>query len=115
VGAGARGTEGKIAKHVAFAHGRFGNVGGSCVPGATGGPGNINAGEYLYVDLSAITITDCAADFNGDGAVNIADLGTLLANFGAGGASFADGDANGDGNVNVTDLGMLLAEFGAGC
>jgi beta-glucanase (GH16 family) len=57
-----------------------------------------------------------AADTNGDGSVDITDLGTLLANFGTtSGATLSDGDVNGDGAVSITDLGTLLAEFGMTC
>ena len=47
------------------------------------------------------------ADLNGDGLVNGADLGLLLAGFGGPGA----GDLNGDGIVNGADLGLLLVEW----
>lgn len=47
-------------------------------------------------------------DLNGDGAVNGADLGALLANWGTAGP----GDLNGDGNVDGVDLGTLLANWG---
>jgi hypothetical protein len=48
------------------------------------------------------------ADLNGDGAVNGADLGLLLGNWGQGGAS----DLNGDGTTNGADLGLLLGSWG---
>ena len=50
-----------------------------------------------------------AADFNGDGAVNGADVGLLLAAWGP-----CDGcpeDLNDDGVVNGADLGLLLSEW----
>jgi hypothetical protein len=46
-------------------------------------------------------------DLNGDGAVNGADLGLLLSNWGTDG----DGDLNDDGVVNGADLGILLANW----
>ncbi|MCA9283964.1 MAG: hypothetical protein KDA22_02025 [Phycisphaerales bacterium] len=49
-----------------------------------------------------------AADYNGDGVVDGADLGTLLALWGG-----AEGDLNGDGIVNGADLGILLAFWSA--
>lgn len=66
---------------------------------------------------TALSLTPSACpDLNGDGSVNISDLGTMLANFGmASGATLADGDVNGDGAVNTTDLGLLLSEFGTSC
>jgi hypothetical protein len=48
------------------------------------------------------------ADLNGDGVVNGADLGILLAAWGGSGP----GDLNGDGTINGADLGILLANWG---
>ena len=48
------------------------------------------------------------ADLNGDGIVNGADLGILLANWGTAGP----GDLNGDGSVTGADLGILLGSWG---
>ena len=47
-------------------------------------------------------------DINGDGAVNGADLGLLLSNWGGAGA----GDFNNDGTVDGADLGALLSAWG---
>ena len=46
------------------------------------------------------------ADLNGDGSMNSADLGLVLAWWGRGSTG---GDVNGDGNTNAQDIGMLLA------
>lgn len=56
-------------------------------------------------------------DVNGDGYVNITDLGVLLVNFGASGSlvNRGDGDLNGDAVANIADLGILLANFGNTC
>lgn len=63
-----------------------------------------------------VTITQgvgLAADFNGDGTVDLLDLDILGTNFGAGpGATMAQGDANGDGNVDLLDLDVLGSTFG---
>jgi hypothetical protein len=48
------------------------------------------------------------ADLNGDGVVNGADLGILLAAWGGSGT----GDLNGDGTINGADIGILLANWG---
>ena len=66
-------------------------------------------------------------DLNGDGRVDLADLGlfastadrveraaepdrrVLEANFGKSGATYEEGDLNGDGRVDLVDLGMLAA------
>lgn len=78
---------------------RFVNLGGAA------DQYNINGFSFCVVPT---------ADINGDGGVDITDLGTLLANFGQAG-TFADGDVTGDGTINIADLGTLLAEFGDAC
>jgi len=67
---------------------------------------------------SGITLrvaTTLAADANGDGAVNGADLSVLLATFGTSQPAGTNGDLNGDGLVNGADLSVLLAGFGGAC
>ncbi len=54
-------------------------------------------------------------DIDGSGTVDLSDLATLLANFGQGGATNADGDVNGDEIVDLSDLAVMLANFGVGC
>ena len=51
----------------------------------------------------------CPADMNGDGIVDSADLGILLAYWGA---KSTGGDLNEDGVVDAADLGSLLASWG---
>ncbi len=51
-----------------------------------------------------------AADLNGDGVVNGADVGLLLAEWGP--CSGCPADLNGDGLVNGADFGLLLADWG---
>jgi hypothetical protein len=74
-------------------------------------------GQYTLSITGAVVVPPvCTGDLNCDGAVNITDLGTLLANFGmTTGATLADGDVSGDGAVDITDLGALLAGFGLSC
>jgi hypothetical protein len=50
------------------------------------------------------------ADLNGDGRVDGADLGLMLAAWGS--CSGCDADLNDDGLVNGADLGLLLADWG---
>jgi len=64
--------------------------------------------------ISAPPAPPCPGDLNGDGAVNLTDLATLLASFGGAGSA-AQGDINGDGSVDLTDLATLLANFGVTC
>ena len=52
----------------------------------------------------------CPADLNGDGLVNGADLGIMLA---AWGTADEVADLNGSGSVDGADLGLLLAAWGA--
>jgi len=59
---------------------------------------------------------DCIGDFDGDGDRDLADLATLLGNYGtASGATFEDGDTDGDGDIDLTDLAATLAVYGLPC
>jgi hypothetical protein len=51
-------------------------------------------------------------DANGDGAVDVGDLGILAANYGGTDKTWAQGDFNGDKAVDVGDLGILAANYG---
>ena len=53
-------------------------------------------------------------DLNGDGCVDQADLGILLADWGCTGGDCL-GDCDGDGDSDQADLGLLLAHWGEGC
>jgi hypothetical protein len=53
-------------------------------------------------------------DANGDGRVDVGDLGILAANYGGSGKTREQGDFNGDGVVDVGDLGILAAHYGEG-
>ena len=66
---------------------------------------------FVYSGLSGVCIP---GDLNGDGMVDLADLGILLADFGCTGGSCA-GDIDGDGDTDLADLGILLANFGQSC
>lgn len=58
----------------------------------------------------------CRGDVNGDRAVDLADLATLLSHFGTpAGGTVADGDWDGDGDVDISDLAGLLSVFGSVC
>lgn len=55
-------------------------------------------------------------DTDGDGDVDIADLATQLANFGATVAmTIADGNLDGDTDVDIVDLSAMLSAFGQVC
>jgi predicted outer membrane repeat protein len=52
-----------------------------------------------------------SADLDGDGFINGADLGQLLATWGACGGGCCLADLNADGQIDGSDLGMLLADW----
>lgn len=81
-------------------------------PGFEGqlGAGRLDAGSAL-ADSQL-----CRGDLDGNRAVELADLSTLLAHFGTvAGAAFEDGDITDDGAVLLDDLSLLLSEFGGVC
>jgi len=79
---------------------------------SSGDAGDV-AGQVLLGTATIEVVSPLAADFNADGAVDLADLTILGNGFGAAsGASPADGDANGDGAVDLADLTILGNEFG---
>lgn len=84
-------------------------VHGTAVNVGTQGYALAVTGAVLDADL----VGTCPADINGDGVVDTADLGLLIANFGAGLGSPAD--INGDGVVDTADLGIFIASFGDVC
>ncbi|MFN0134946.1 MAG: hypothetical protein ACKVS9_02390 [Phycisphaerae bacterium] len=59
--------------------------------------------------------TFCDEDLNRDGQINLTDLSILLANFGLGGATPAQGDIDRSGTVDLVDLSRLLSLFGTPC
>ena len=68
--------------------------------------------DYMRVVVS--TIEAIPGDLNGDGCVDQADLGILLADWGCTGGD-CPGDCDGDGDTDHSDLGILLANWGVGC
>lgn len=61
----------------------------------------------------APAVGPCAADLNGDGGVDGADLGLLLANWGSScSCGCAFGDLDGSGLVDGADLSLVLAAWG---
>lgn len=80
----------------------------------------IVAGAYFDSDINSLQGAAqvfrinslCPEDLNGDGSIDTADLGVLIAGFGMSGL----GDINGDGIIDTADLGSMIDSFGVtGC
>lgn len=67
---------------------------------------NAPAGAHDII-VNVILPPECPSDVDGDGAVGVTDLLSLLADWGT-----PEGDINGDGTTNVMDLLSLLADWG---
>ena len=81
-------------------------------PGAPGtGEGWDNNCDGVIDDEEAAD--GCLGDLNQDGAVTVADILAMLAEFGC--LTDCMGDVDGDGSVTVQDLLVLLGEFGSTC
>lgn len=88
------------------------------VPPSVNGDGNLDAAEYLLVELSQLEPEPCPADLDGDGDVDLSDLSDLLENFGCAapdGCYDPRADLDDDGAVGLADLSALLGAFGAAC
>jgi hypothetical protein len=59
-------------------------------------------------------VVNIPGDANGDGKVDVGDLGILAANYGGTDKRWSQGDFNGDDKVDVGDLGILAANYGRG-
>jgi hypothetical protein len=57
--------------------------------------------------------TQTPGDADSDGDVDLADLSTVLTNFGSTTADWSDGDFDNDNDVDLTDLSALLVNFGS--
>ncbi|MBL8745050.1 MAG: agmatine deiminase family protein [Phycisphaerae bacterium] len=57
----------------------------------------------------------CVGDADGSGAVDFADITSVLANYGTIGAPFHPGDADGSGVVDFGDITAVLANWGDNC
>jgi hypothetical protein len=77
--------------------------------GFTAGTGSaVGNHDIIYWEYTLFAPV-CIGDFDGDGVVDGADLGTLLANWDSDLALF---DLNGDDVVDGIDIGLLLAQWG---
>ncbi|HAW96545.1 MAG TPA: hypothetical protein DCX60_09735 [Phycisphaerales bacterium] len=112
-------TDGNGISVAAFVNGSNHDYLSNQVIGPLGGSPNL--GEPRVVDFEEIPglqhvvvveaeIPPCPGDFNGDGVVNGADFGSLLAAWGP--CKRCEPDLNRDGVVNGADVGLLLAVWG---
>jgi beta-glucanase (GH16 family) len=68
---------------------------------------------HVYQLASGSTVTPMSGDANGDGKVDVGDLGVVGTNYGmTSGATWAMGDFNADGKVDVADMGVLATNYG---
>jgi hypothetical protein len=82
---------------------------------ATNSSINESAIDAVRVEsIGCAPVNPCPGDVDGDGIVNITDLGIVLQNFGQSGPGIP-GDVDSDDDVDITDLGILLANFGNNC
>ena len=96
--------------------------------GPASAPSTSNAADYALSNGDAVvtnnsgesfTVTGgaaCAEDLNGDGVIDLADLSTLLGQFGQlCSPDPCPADIDHDGDVDLTDLSALLSVFGTSC
>ena len=74
--------------------------------------GDAPGAQYCYLYAVATGESGCAADVNGDGALNILDFVAFQNLFKAGDPG---ADCTGDGALNILDFVCYQAVFGAGC
>ena len=65
---------------------------------------------FVFIDGTAGGSGSCPGDFNGDGVVNGADFGSILAAWGT--CAGCPEDLDGNGEVGGADVGLLLAVWG---
>jgi hypothetical protein len=80
----------------------------------SGGP----SGSGVYEERIPLVCPSCPPDLSGDGRIDQADLGILLADYGCAGripVRPCPGDIDQDGATGQADLGLLLAAYGSVC
>jgi hypothetical protein len=118
------GEFGALPESVRVAVALFGNADGGAllathqIPASVNANGNVDAGEYLVIDLctlgggSCCGGSCCPADFDQDGGVTGADVEAFFAAF-EGGDPAADMDE--DGGVTGADVEAFFVAFEGGC
>jgi hypothetical protein len=76
--------------------------------------GNLDTIRSTVIDYILQLNYRLPGDADGNGVVDVGDLGILAANYGGSGKSWSQGDFTGDGVVDVADLGVLAANYGTG-
>lgn len=71
-------------------------------------------GDSPLVDMGAYEF-QCTGDLDGNGAIDLTDLETLLINHHVKDTLYACGDLDRDGDVDLSDLAALLGAFGTTC
>lgn len=75
-------------------------------------PADLTAGGPIAAQSLFFLYNVAPGDANGDGKVDVLDLGALASNWGkVGGVTWRDGDFNLDGRVDVLDLGILATHW----
>ncbi|MDZ4754537.1 MAG: hypothetical protein SGJ11_08575 [Phycisphaerae bacterium] len=91
-------------------------VTGASLSGSFASAASCDLGEISYTATEALftinTVSDIAADFNGDGIVGASDLAEMLGAWGACTSSCCSPDLNADGEVGAADLAILLGSWG---
>ncbi len=77
------------------------------------GCGNVPITDMGAYEFGGTGPAPCFGDFDGDNDVDLADLATLLANYGT--SWTCEGDLDCDGDVDLNDLSALLAVYGTTC
>lgn len=85
---------------------------GGSPPGATSVFDGNQPNVSITGDLGhAVIRVGCPGDLNGDGVVDVADLGAVLQAYGL----HAGGDLDGDGDTDLSDLALVLTYYGQAC
>jgi hypothetical protein len=75
-------------------------------------------GVWTWWEVQTVSLAGygyCLGDLDEDADIDLADLATLLANYGGENMSYADGDLDQDADVDLEDLAALLAVYGTEC
>ena len=73
---------------------------------------------WTWWEVQTVSLTGygfCLGDLDEDADIDLADLATLLANYGGENMTYEDGDLDQDGDVDLEDLAALLAVYGTAC